>query len=165
MLKNLLLPVMVLLGMIASAQTESKYPKNYFRSPLDIPMSLSGNFGEIRPNHFHSGLDLRTNSREGLNIYAVADGYVSRIKVSPYGYGKAIYITHPNGYVSVYGHLSAYSGAIAEYIKKAQYEKESFEVELFPAKDEIKVTKGQVIAFSGNTGGSGGPHLHFEIRD
>jgi hypothetical protein len=166
MLKKLLFTVVVLMEVNATyAQAESKYPKNYFRSPLDIPMSLSGNFGEIRPNHFHSGIDLRTNGREGLNTYAVADGYVSRIKVSPYGYGKALYITHPNGYVSVYGHLRAYNGAIEEYVKKAQYEKELFEVELFPAKDEIKVTKGQVIGFTGNTGSSGGPHLHFEIRD
>lgn len=146
------------------AQT-ANYPKDHFRSPLDIPLSLSGNFGEIRPNHFHSGLDLRTNSREGLNVYAIGDGYISRIKVSPYGYGKALYITHPNGYVSVYGHLSAYSGAVAQYVKKMQYEKESFEIEVFPGKDELKVTKGQVIALSGNTGSSGGPHLHFEIRD
>lgn len=166
MLRNLLLPVMMVLGVnVSYAQTGSKYPKDYFRSPLDIPLSLSGNFGEVRTNHFHSGIDLRTGGREGLKTYAIADGYVSRIKVSPYGYGKALYITHPNGYVSVYGHLKDYNGAIAEYVQKAQYEKESFEIELFPAKDELKVTKGQVIAFTGNTGSSGGPHLHFEIRD
>lgn len=166
MLRNLLWPVMVVLGVNFSyAQTGSKYPQDYFRSPLDIPLSLSGNFGEIRSNHFHSGIDLRTNGREGLNTYAIADGYVSRIKVSPYGYGKALYITHPNGYVSVYGHLSRYSKTIEEYVKKAQYQKESFEIELFPQKDELKVSKGEVIAYTGNTGSSGGPHLHFEIRD
>jgi murein DD-endopeptidase MepM/ murein hydrolase activator NlpD len=144
----------------AIAQSPPQYPKDYFRSPLDIELSLSGNFGEIRPNHFHSGLDLRTNNREGLKVYAVADGYVSRIKVSPYGYGRALYITHPNGYVSLYGHLSAYNGAIAEYIKKAQYSKESFEVELFPAKDELKVVKGQIVAFTGNTGSSKALSIH-----
>jgi murein DD-endopeptidase MepM/ murein hydrolase activator NlpD len=156
--------MLLLAGNCIHSQT-NPYPKDYFRSPLDIELSLSGNFGEIRPNHFHSGLDLRTQNKEGLKIYAVAEGYVSRIKVSPFGYGRALYITHPNGYVSVYGHLSAYSGVIADYVKKAQYAKESFEVELFPAKDELKVTKGQIVALSGNTGSSGGPHLHFEIRD
>lgn len=152
-------------GCTAALAQNTNYPKDYFRSPLDVELSLSGNFGEIRPNHFHSGLDLRTAGKEGLSVYAIADGYVSRIKVSPYGYGRALYITHPNGYVSVYGHLSAYNGAIAEYVKKAQYSKESFEVELFPGKDELKVTKGQIVAYTGNTGSSGGPHLHFEIRD
>lgn len=156
---------MLLLAGTTLFSQKNQYPKNYFRSPLDIDLSLSGNFAEIRPNHFHSGLDFRTGGKEGLNVYAIAEGYVSRIKVSPFGYGKALYITHPNGYVSVYGHLSAYSGAIADYVKKAQYAKESFEVELFPAKDELRVTQGQVVAYTGNTGSSGGPHLHFEIRD
>ena len=141
------------------------YPKDYFSPPLDIPMQLSGNFGELRPNHFHAGFDLKTLQKEGLKVYAVADGYISRIKISTFGNGKAIYITHPNGYTSVYGHLQIANGLIEDYIKKSHYALKSFEIELFPKSDELIVKKGQIIAFSGNTGGSEGPHLHFEIRD
>jgi murein DD-endopeptidase MepM/ murein hydrolase activator NlpD len=132
---------------------------------MDIPLSLAGNFGELRSNHFHSGFDFRTNAEEGYLIKAVADGYVSRIKVSAFGYGNALYITHNNGYVSVYGHLQRYDSTISNYVIKKQYELESFEVDLFPQKNEILVKQGQIIALSGNTGGSEGPHLHFEIRD
>jgi murein DD-endopeptidase MepM/ murein hydrolase activator NlpD len=141
------------------------YPRGEFINPLNIPLSLSGNFGELRNNHFHSGLDFRTNSEEGYLVMAVADGYVSRIKVSALGYGNALYITHPNGYVSVYGHLLRFDSTTALYVKQKQYELESFEVDLFPKKNEIKVKQGQLIALTGNTGGSEGPHLHFEIRD
>ena len=141
------------------------YPKDYFSPPLDVPMQLSGNFGELRPNHFHAGFDLKTLQKEGLKVYAVADGYISRIKISTFGNGKAIYITHPNGFTSVYGHLRSTDGVIENYIKKSHYALKSFEIELFPKPDELIVKKGQVIAFSGNTGGSEGPHLHFEIRD
>lgn len=126
---------------------------------------LAGNFGELRENHFHTGIDITTHGVEGLPVHAAADGYVSRIKVGPFGYGKVIYITHPNGYVSVYGHLSEFNDAIGTYVGKEQYKDESFEVELQLQPDEIKVKKGDVIAYSGNTGNSGGPHLHFEIRD
>ena len=126
---------------------------------------MSGSFGELRSNHFHSGLDLKTNKVEGLSVYAVGDGYISRIKISTFGYGKAIYITHPDGYVSVYGHLQKANGAIEEYIRKQQYAQKSFEIELFPSSKELPVKQGEVIAFSGNSGGSGGPHLHFEFRD
>ncbi|WP_431242859.1 M23 family metallopeptidase [Flavobacterium sp. P21] len=144
---------------------QSQYPKDYFRAPLDIPMQLSGNFGELRPNHFHAGFDLKTNQREGLNVYAVADGYISRIKISTFGNGKCIYITHPNGYTSVYGHLQTAVGAVQDYIQKTHYKEKAFEIEMFPKPDELPVTKGQLIALSGNTGSSEGPHLHFEIRD
>lgn len=141
------------------------YPKDYFISPLDIPLDLSGSFGELRNNHFHSGIDLKTKGVEGLPVYAVADGYVSRIKISTWGYGKAIYITHPNGYSSVYGHLQRANGTIEDLIHKRHYDEKSFEIELFLKPSELPVKKGEVIAFSGNSGGSGGPHLHFEIRD
>jgi hypothetical protein len=142
-----------------------EYPRDYFRSPLDIPLLLSGNFGELRSNHFHAGLDIKTQGTEGLKVYAIADGYVSRIKVSPYGYGHALYITHPNGYTSVYGHLKKYSDKIAKLVKEEQYRKESFSVQLFLPPYQLRVKKGEIVAYSGNTGGSGGPHLHFEIRD
>ena len=141
------------------------YPKDYFSSPLDIPMQLSGNFGELRPNHFHAGFDLKTMQREGLKVYAVADGYISRIKISTFGNGKTIYITHSNGYTSVYGHLQRTNDPIEAYIKRTHYAEKSFEIEMFPKADELLVKKGQIIAFSGNTGASEGPHLHFEFRD
>lgn len=144
---------------------QTQYPKDYFRPPLDIPMQLSGNFGELRPNHFHAGFDLKTNQREGLNVYAIADGYVSRIKISTFGNGKCIYITHPNGYTSVYGHLQTTLGPIQDYVKKTHYKEKAYEIEMLLKPDELPVTKGQLIALSGNTGSSEGPHLHFEIRD
>lgn len=142
-----------------------EYPQDYFRSPLDVPLYLSGNFGELRNNHFHAGIDIKTTQQEGLKVYAAADGYVSRIKVSPYGYGSAIYVRHPNGYTTTYAHLSKYANKIEEYVKKAQYERESFAIELFPSASDFPVLKGDVIAYTGNSGGSAGPHLHFEIRN
>lgn len=145
--------------------SQKKYPTDYFQNPLDIPMYLAGTFGELRSNHFHSGMDIKTQQKEGLKVFAVADGYVSRIKVSLWGYGKALYVTHPNGYTSVYAHLKKYSPKIEAYIKKQQYKKERFEIQLYPNSDELKLTKGEVIAYTGSTGGSVGPHLHFEIRD
>ena len=144
---------------------QTQYPKNDFRAPLDIPMQLSGNFGELRPNHFHAGFDLKTNQREGLSVHAIADGYVSRIKISTFGNGKCIYITHPNGYTSVYGHLQTTVDEIQEYVKKTHYKEKAYEIEMFLKQNELPVTKGQIIALSGNTGSSEGPHLHFEIRD
>ncbi|MFA9191785.1 M23 family metallopeptidase [Flavobacterium sp. FZUC8N2.13] len=153
----------LLISRVVIAQTT--YPKDYFQAPLDIPTQLSGNFGELRPNHFHAGFDFKTLQREGLKVYAAADGYVSRIKISPFGNGKAIYINHPNGYTTVYCHLQTASGEIENYIKKTHYKDQNFEIEMFPKANELVVTKGQVIALSGNTGSSEGPHLHFEFRD
>lgn len=143
---------------------QENYPQDTFRSPLDIPLILAGSFGELRSNHFHSGIDIKTKQRQGLPIYAIGDGTVTRIKVSLYGYGKVMYVAHPNGYTSVYGHLQKFAPEIEDYIKKVQYKKKSYEVEVFPNYGEVKVEKGKVIAYSGNTGGSSGPHLHFEIR-
>lgn len=144
---------------------QNNIPTDYFSNPLDINLVLSGNFGEMRANHFHSGLDLKTKQREGLPVYAPADGYVSRINVQHYGYGKALYILHPNGYTTVYAHLRSFAGEIEQYVKDTQYQRETFVLELFPKKDLLAVKKGDLIAYTGNTGGSGGPHLHFEIRD
>jgi hypothetical protein len=153
------------LFIFVSGMAQKQFPADYFRPPLDIPMYLSGTFGELRSNHFHAGIDIKTQGVEGKNVFAVADGYVSRIKVSLWGYGNVIYITHPNGLISVYGHLQRFNKVINRFVRKGQYKRKSYVVELFPDKDELVVKKGDVIALSGNTGGSMGPHLHFEIRD
>jgi len=139
--------------------------KETFLWPLDKPVKLTGNYGELRPNHFHAGIDFSTNKKINLPVYAVQAGYVSRIKVSSVGYGKSIYITHPNGKVTVYAHLTNYVALVNNYVKQAQLSKESFEIELFPDKNEFKFKAGEVIGYSGNSGHSTAPHLHFEIRD
>ncbi len=138
---------------------------DYFSPPLDIPLSLAGNFAELRNNHFHGGIDLKTRGVTGLPVYAAADGFVSRISVSPAGYGQALYLEHPNGKTTVYGHLEKFSPEIENYVRTIQYERESFAVDLTVPQGALPVKRGQQIAFSGNTGSSGGPHLHFEIRD
>ncbi|MCK5441269.1 MAG: M23 family metallopeptidase [Maribacter sp.] len=143
---------------------QDNYPKDTFRSPLDIPLILAGTFGELRSNHFHSGIDIKTQQRQGIPIYAIGDGTVARIKISHWGYGKALYVAHPSGYTSVYGHLQKFSPEIETYVKQLQYQKKSYEIEMFPEYGEIKVEKGKIIAYSGNSGGSSGPHLHFEVR-
>lgn len=146
----------------ASAQN---YPTGIFAYPMDTPMLMSAPFGALRDNHFHSGMDIRTGEKIGLPVYAIADGFVSRIKYASGAYGKAIYITHPNGYTSVYAHLHNADGEIASYIRNHQYEQKTFEFDHFPNRDKLRITKGQIIGWSGNTGTSTGPHLHFEIRD
>lgn len=155
----------ILVFVVLTSFCQTDVPKNYFDNPLKIPLILSGSFGELRSNHFHSGLDIKTQQREGIAIYAPADGYVSRIKVGHYGFGKALYLKHPNGYSTVFAHLQKYEGAIQKYVKRAQYNNESYEVELFPNATDLPVKKGDLIGYTGNSGSSGGPHLHFEIRD
>jgi len=159
---KLLLPFLVL---VYSIKLQAQIPEDYFKIPLKIPIALSGTFGELRSNHFHSGLDIKTQGREGLDIHAAAEGHVSRIKISSYGYGKALYIQHPNGYTTVYAHLKKFAPKIEAYLKAQQYKQEKYTIELFPSKQELPITAEEVIALSGNSGGSGGPHLHFEIRD
>lgn len=148
-----------------NAQKNSKYPQDYFHSPIEGRIYLSGTFGELRSNHFHGGIDIKTGGVEGKNIHAAADGWVSRIKISPWGYGNAVYIDHPNGYTTVYGHLKKLKGDAAKYVEQQQYKRQSFAVDLYMKVGQFPVKKGDIIALSGNTGGSGGPHLHFEIRE
>ena len=159
--------VWIIFALCCSLLANGQYagPEPNFRPPLDIPLVLSGTFGELRSNHFHSGIDIKTQQRQGLPVYAVEEGTVSRIKISLWGYGKALYIAHPNGYTSVYAHLQKFGPKIEAYVKKLQYEKQQYEVEVFPDYGELTVSKGDTVAYSGNTGGSSGPHLHFEIRN
>ncbi|MFN5347602.1 MAG: M23 family metallopeptidase [Bacteroidota bacterium] len=155
--------VCLFLGITFSSVGQNSKPD--FRSPVDIPISLAGNFCEIRPNHFHSGIDIRTNGKEGLPIFAIDDGYVSRIKVSPTGFGRVVYINHPEGYTSVYAHLSSFNSPLDAFVDSIQKANESYDMEEFPDAKRFKVNKGDCIGWSGNSGSSASPHLHFEIRD
>lgn len=137
----------------------------FFRDPLGIPIQLSANFGELRPNHFHMGLDIRTESRENLPVYAAADGYISRIKIERGGFGNALYITHPNGFTTLYAHLNAFTKEVSHYILQKQYAEKSWAQDAILPPGLFPVKKGAFIAYSGNTGASAGPHLHFEIRN
>lgn len=157
--------LLVLLLIALTGKSQSTFPQNIFVSPVEIPISLSGSFAELRSNHFHSGIDIKTEGKEGLKINACADGYVSRIRISPFGFGKAIYIVHPQGYTTVYAHLQRFNIEIDQWVKSEQYKLQKFDVDLFPKPGELKVFKGELIAFSGNSGSSHGPHLHFEVRD
>ena len=143
----------------------AKYPQGYFANPLNIPMSLSANFGELRPNHWHMGLDLRTDQKENYPVLAAADGYIAHIGIRPSSFGKFIIINHPNGYSTLYAHLNRFYPDLEKYVREKQTEKESWAIELDFSESDFKVKKGSEIGKSGNTGGSQGPHLHFEIRE
>ena len=146
-------------------QSIYRYPQDYFRYPLDLPPTTAGTFGELRPNHFHSGLDFKTNQRTGYPVHAVAEGFVSRLRVQYGGFGLAVYISHPNGYTTVYGHLERVTPELAKIIKDYQYKNQIYEADFLLQPTQIPLQKGDVFAWSGNAGASAGPHVHFEIRD
>ncbi len=162
-MKRLLTAVSLVL--CAFSGYSKNYPQQYFQAPMDTPLVLSGTFGELRKSHFHSGIDFSTNYQEGLSVKAAAEGYVSRIKISATGFGNTLYITHPNGYVTVYAHLKKFRDDLQAYAHLEQNQKKSFEIDINPKKNELKVVQGEEIALSGNSGSSEAPHLHFEIRD
>lgn len=166
-MKRLLVIILLIGKMQASGQGNevSLYPQDYFRNPLNIPILLAGNFGECRPNHFHSGIDIKTKGKENQPVFAAADGYISRIKMEKGGFGHALYITHPNGFMTLYAHLNNFIAPVQKHLRRTQYEKESWAVDIALKPDQFPVKKGQQIAWSGNTGASTAPHLHFEIRD
>ena len=164
MMKSFFICVLLTVSTFLIAQVE--YQKGYFRSPVDHTIRVSGSFAELRPNHFHAGLDIKPNPKGGKNyIYAVADGYISRINIKESGYGQAVYIAHDNGYTSVYVHLDKLSEKLESYIKDIQYQKKSFVVNEFPAAYAVPIKKGEIIGVMGNKGRSFGKHLHFEIRE
>lgn len=147
-----------------STLNSQELPQGYFRNPMNHDIGLSATFAEFRAGHFHSGLDMRTGGAVDQPVYAAADGYVAKVSISPWGGGKILYIKHPNGFITVYMHLNGYANAIGKAVLKEQYARQSYSINKIFAPDELPVKKGQLVAYSGNTGGSGGPHLHFEIR-
>ena len=156
--------IILFLFISINLNSQTNFPKDYFSNPLEIELILNGNFGESRPSHFHSGIDIKTQFKEGLNVFSSAEGYVSRISIKHGGFGKALYINHPNGYTTVYAHLKKFNKKIEDYIKKIQYNKKSYQIEHYLKKDVIRIFKNENIGSSGNTGSSFGPHLHYETR-
>ena len=167
MKKYLLLIIVSLMGLSSFAQLfpENNYPQHYFQWPVGTAPGIVANFGELRPNHYHMGLDCRTESRVNLPVLAAADGYVSKINIDPTGFGRALYISHPNGMTTLYAHLNEFNPEIENYIEEQQYKLKQWKVQIEVPANILKVEKGEFIARSGNTGGSQGPHLHFEVRD
>lgn len=170
MIQKLIASLLLTFGLIFSSAAQDivqtkPYPKDYFRGPLDLPPATVGAFAELRPNHFHSGLDFRTNQQDGFPVHAAADGFVSRLRVQFGGFGNAIYITHSNGYTTVYGHLQSFSPELAELVHNYQVQMKTDIVDFNLLPLQVPVSKGQVIALSGHTGAVAGPHVHFEIRD
>ena len=165
-LKRKMSKILVVLFLITNftIKSQEKHPQNYFSDPLNIEKILNGNFGETRSAHFHSGIDFKTQFKEGLNVYSSAEGYISRISIKHGGFGKALYVNHPNGYTTVYAHLKNFSDKIENYIKKLQYDRQTFQIEHYPKKNALQILKKEKIGNSGNTGSSFGPHLHYEIR-
>jgi len=165
-MKHLLIVAAVFYPFLCFAQDlpSTGYLVGYFRNPLDIPIKLAANFGELRANHYHMGLDIRTQQKENLPVMAAADGYIAKVAIEPAGFGQAIYIRHPNGYTTLYAHLNKFFPALAAYVSSWQYKAESWQASIDIPEGLFPVKKGEVIAYSGNTGGSQGPHLHFEIR-
>ncbi|MDG1031166.1 MAG: M23 family metallopeptidase [Flavobacteriaceae bacterium] len=156
--------IFLVLFISININSQTNYPKDYFSNPLNIEIILNGNFGESRPSHFHSGIDFKTQFKEGLDVFSSAEGYVSRISIKHGGFGKALYINHPNGFTTVYGHLKKFNKKIEDYIKRIQYNKKTYQIEHYLKKDVLKIDGNEKIANSGNTGSSSGPHLHYEIR-
>jgi hypothetical protein len=159
-----LAPLFCSLLSLAQVFPPTNYPRGYFRDPLNIPISLAANFGELRPDHYHMGLDIRTQKRENLPVLAAADGTVVKVVIEPFGFGQAIYLQHPNGFTTVYAHLNNFFPALAAYVHEQQYKTEAWRITVNIPPGLFPVKKGSLIAYSGNRGGSQGPHLHFEIR-
>jgi murein DD-endopeptidase MepM/ murein hydrolase activator NlpD len=156
---------LIIQGISAQVFPTKNYPKNYFIWPVKATPALAANFGELRPNHYHMGLDCKTEKKQNLPIIAAADGYIAKVKIEPWGFGRAIYINHANGTTTLYAHLNAFYTDLENYVKEQQYKQKSSNVFLDIPPHMFDVAKGREIAKSGNTGGSQGPHLHFEIRD
>lgn len=157
--------LLIIVLLLNTTPAEAQISSIKYISPVDFPISLAGNVGEIRSDHFHTGIDIKASRGVGSPVFAVADGYISRIGVSPTGYGNVLYVTHNDGSTSVYAHLDRFEKRISAWVREQQYSRKSFKVDLYPSADKFPLTQGETIAYLGNSGSSGGAHLHFEIRD
>lgn len=156
---------LILLGYAACATAQVKSYEGYFRAPMDGRLLPSANFAETRTNHLHSGVDIKTGGVEGKPIYAAADGYITRIGIAPRGFGRVLYINHPNGTTTVYAHMQRFTPEIEKYVTAQRYKQRKHAIDLYLNEQTFPVTKGQLIGYSGNSGSSSGPHLHYEVRD